>query len=98
MKPILVAAIAFAACAAAQVANAACPPAGYDRARLEELNAHNWSIPNARARNALALALTDCLADPNPVFRDDLAYKGFFALLRNRQLTTATMLTLADDL
>ena len=98
MKPILVAAIAFAACAIAPVATAACPPAGYDRARLEALNTNNWTIPNSRARNAFALALTDCLADPNPVFRDDLAYKGFFALLRNRQLTNATMLALADNL
>ena len=98
MKSILVAAIAFGACASAQVARAACPPAGYDRARLEALNADNWTIANARARNAFALALTDCLADPNPVFRDDLAYKGFFALLRHRQLTNATMLALADDL
>ncbi len=98
MKPILVAAIALAACALTPVARAACPPAGYDRARLEALNANNWSIPNARARNALALALTDCLADPNPVFRDDLAYKGFYALLRNRQLSEATMLALADNL
>ncbi len=75
-----------------------CPPAGYDRARLEALNANNWAIPNARSRNAFALALTDCLADPNPVLRDDLAYKAYFALLRNRQLTDATMLALADNL
>src|SRR5262249_49174641 len=47
---------------------------------------------------AFALALTDCLADPNPVLRDDLAYKAYFALLRNRQLTDATMLALADNL
>lgn len=79
-------------------AHASCPPAGYDRAGLEALNAHNWSIPNARARNAFALALTDCLASPDPEFRDDLAYQGFFALLRHRQLTDATMLALADNL
>ena len=98
MKVIASAAIALATLAIAPFASAACPPLGYDRARLEELNAHDWVIPNARARNAFALALTDCLASPDPVFRDHLAYNAFFALLRHRQLTDATMLALADDL
>jgi len=98
MKPILFAALAFAACASATTAFAACPPAGYDRAQLEALKAHEWAIPNVRARNAFALALTDCLASPDPEFRDDLSYQAYFALLRNRQLTDGTMLTLADNL
>jgi hypothetical protein len=96
MKPILFA--AFAACASATTAFAACPPAGYDRAQLEALKAHEWAIPNARARNTFALALTDCLASPDPEFRDDLSYQAYFALLRHRQLTDATMLALADNL
>jgi hypothetical protein len=55
-------------------------------------------MPNARAADAFALALTDCLASPDPALRDDLAYQGFFALLRHRQLTDAAMLALADNL
>lgn len=98
MKHYIAAALTFAACAIAPAAFAACPPAGYDRAQLEALKAHDWAIPNARARNAFALALTDCLASPDPEFRDDLAYQGYFALLRHRQLTDATMLALADNL
>lgn len=93
-----IAALALTACATAPAAFAACPPAGYDRAQLEALKAHDWAIANARARNAFALALTDCLASPDPEFRDDLAYQGYFALLRHRQLTDATMLALADNL
>jgi hypothetical protein len=98
MRRHIVAALTFAACAMAPAAFAACPPAGYDRAQLEALKAHDWAIPNARARNAFALALTDCLASPDPEFRDDLAYQGYFALLRHRQLTDATMLALAGNL
>ncbi len=98
MKSILVAAMVLGACASAEAAQAACPPAGYDRARLEALNANHWVIADARARNAFALALSDCLADPNPALRDDLAYKAYFALLRNRALSNATMLALADNL
>jgi hypothetical protein len=96
--------IFFAAIAAISVltvsppAHAACPPAGYDQARLRDLDAHSWAMPDARARNAFALALTDCLADLNSTLRDDLAYKGFYAFLRNRQLTDTTMLALADNL
>lgn len=88
----------LAALAFATTAHAACPPAGYDRVQLEALKAHDWAIPHAHARNAFALALTDCLASPNPEFRDDLAYQAYFALLRHRQLTDATMLALADNL
>jgi hypothetical protein len=98
MKHHIAAAFALAACVTAPAAFAACPPPGYDRTQLEALKAHDWAIPNARARNAFALALTDCLASPDPEFRDDLAYQGYFALLRHRQLTDATMLALADNL
>jgi hypothetical protein len=98
MKHHIAAALALAAFATATTAFAACPPAGYDRAQLQALKARDWAIPSARARYAFALALTDCLASPDPEFRDDLAYQGYFALLRHRQLTDATMLALADNL
>ena len=55
----------IAACAAQRGAAAvenACPPEGYDRARLEAFKAGGWAIPEEQERNALARALTACLS------------------------------------
>ena len=39
---------------------AACPPAGYDRAGLEALQAAKFAMPDAASRNALAFASKPC--------------------------------------
>lgn len=83
---------------AAGSGRASCPPAGFDRAQLESLKARRWSLPDARRRNALALALTPCLASPDPELRDGLAYEAFAALLRNHQLSDVTLQSLTADL
>jgi Ni/Co efflux regulator RcnB len=98
MKQLLLAALLLSACATTQLAHAACPPAGYDRARLEALKANQWTIANDRERNALARAMTDCLASPDPEFRDGLAYEGLNHWVRGQQLSNETLLALADNL
>jgi Protein of unknown function (DUF2785) len=97
MKYISLAALLFAACATLGEAQAACPPAGYTRAQLEALKASDWTIADDAARNALARAMTDCLASPDPALRD-VPYEALQHWMRGRLLSDATMLAIGDDL
>jgi hypothetical protein len=94
----LVAALLLCACASAEAQSAGCPPAGYDRARLEALRADDWVVANDAERNALARALTACVASPDSALRDGMAFEALTHWLRARQLSNETMLWLADDL
>lgn len=79
-------------------ANAACVPLGKSRSDLETLKAAEWKIASETDRNALALALTSCLGDPDPAVRDDLVTDALTHLLRGQLLTDTTMLALMRDL
>lgn len=94
----LAAAFVLAACASAQAQTPSCPPAGYDRPQLDALKASEWAVSSDRARNRLALALTACLASPDPTMRDGIAFEAYAHWLRARQLTPRTMRALAVDL
>lgn len=101
MKQLFLAAVlVLAACATApaDAQTRGCPPAGYDRARLDALKASEWAIADDDARNAFALALTACLASPDPAMRDGIAFEALQYMMRHRQLSDATMLALGDDL
>jgi hypothetical protein len=99
MKQLLAATVvAFAVIVPARADTGACPPAGYDRARLEALKQAGWELDSADERNRLARALTGCLASPDPVLRDRVAFEALAHWLRARLLGDATMLALADDL
>ncbi len=93
----LAAALALTACATAQAQENPCPPAGYDRARLEALRAAEFEIANARERERFALALTACLASPDPFLRDQIAYEGFTHMLRGAELGVPIRTHLTND-
>ena len=60
-------------------AHAACPPAGQTRESLQALKAAEWRLTGAdaeAAREALSLGLLDCLADPDPLLRDGVAFEA----------------------
>ena len=97
-RPILAAPVLICACLGALEAEAACPPAGYSRAKLEALKAADWAIGDDTARNRLALGLVGCLGSPDPVLRDGLAFEGLNLWLRGRALSKETMLALTDVL
>ena len=82
----------------AEASEGACPPEGYDRARLEALKAEQWAIPDETERNAFARALTACLGAADPTLRDGLAFEGLQHMMRSRQLTAETMMALQDEL
>ncbi len=93
----LVAALALSFSGAAH-AQAACPPAGYDRAAIDLLKENEWAIANARQRNAFARALTACLDSADPTLRDGVAFEALQYYLRSSALTPETMRVLVDDL
>lgn len=89
-------ATATATAALALPVQAACPPAGHDAASLQALKARQWRLDGAAAvvdaeRSALALALLDCLPDPDPALRDGIAFEALQAWMRAGQLPTATV-------
>lgn len=88
----------FLVAASGGTAEAACTPLGKSRSDLEALKTSEWKIASESDRNALALALTSCLGDPDPQVRDDLATDALTHFLRGQQLTNATMLSLMRDL
>jgi hypothetical protein len=68
-----------------------CNPLGYDRAALLELRSADFVIDDPAKRQRFAFELLDCLGDPDPVLRDQVAYEGFAALLRGKQLDPVTI-------
>jgi len=100
----LAAALLLSACATAPAPaetlaqTSTCRPAGYDRGRLDALKASEWAVADDAERNALALALVDCLGDPDPAVRDGIAYEAIAAWARGRALTPETLAALNANL
>ncbi len=75
-----------------------CQPPGYDKTALMQLRAENFEIQDAEQRRRFAQALTDCLADPDPALRDQVAYEGLATMLRGKQLSAETIEWLRSSL
>ena len=74
---------------------ATCPPAGESRATLQALKAAEWKEPtDADQRQALALALLDCLSDPDPWLRDAVTFDALQNWMRTGRLSDATLRSL----
>jgi hypothetical protein len=97
---LLLAAAAFLiGCSTVAPVSAHCLPAGgFGRAELDALKANEWALADDGQRNRLARALTACLGDPDPSLRDGVVFEAMQAWMRGRQLSTATMIALQDDL
>lgn len=101
MKHALLALLALGACATAPahaIPPPGCPPQGYDRAALDALKANEWAIADERARNNFARSLVPCLADPDPVLRDGVAFEALQHLMRNGQLNNTTLEQINEEL
>lgn len=68
----------------------ACKPLGYGKAELLELRAQEFTIADPVERQRFALELLDCLGDPDPALRDQVAYEGYATLLRGQQVDADT--------
>jgi hypothetical protein len=77
---------------------AACIPENHSRESLAALKAGGFQIADETERAAFALAITRCLASPDPALRDGVAFEALATLMRDRQLSVETMQTLRADL
>jgi hypothetical protein len=77
---------------------AACPPAGMSREQLLELQAKEFAVTDNARRQALALDLVPCLGSADPTLRDQIAFEGIAAWMRNKQLSAATVGAVHDRL
>lgn len=75
-----------------------CPPAGWDRARLDALKADGFEIADANARTTFATSIVDCLGVNDAALRDGIAFEALTQMLRGRQLSDDTMRALLVDL
>jgi hypothetical protein len=76
----------------------ACPPAGWDRARLEALKAASFEIADAGARERFAESVVACVASRDPFLRDGVAFEALPHMFRNEQLGDAAKVRIARDL
>jgi hypothetical protein len=60
-------------------------------AALQQAKAVKWQLADDAGRQALALRSLACLASPDPVERDELAFEALQAWMRAGQLDTATV-------
>lgn len=79
-------------------AAAACPPNGFDADGLADLKSAGFVVEDRLPRQALALAIVDCLADPDPALRDGIAYEALTTWLRGDALDEDTRRALLDTL
>jgi len=63
-----------------------CPPDGWPQGRMDDLKAAGFALADDAERPRLALALVDCLGDPDPAVRDGIAYEALAAWLRGEGL------------
>lgn len=75
-----------------------CPPKGHTVSGLLALKKSEFLIAADDRRQALALALLPCLASPNPVLRDGIAFETLSFWLRKDQLSLSTRQTLLERL
>lgn len=80
------------------VTQAACPPEGWDAAALQRLRSAKFEGLDAARRDSLARGLLDCLADPRPELRDEIAFEALAAWMRAGALSTEALHPLRRDL
>ena len=79
-------------------AGAACPPGTTTKLALQVLKQVEWKVADDNARQALALALLDCLASPDPELRDAIAFDAISRWARAKALTPATLQSIRTTL
>jgi hypothetical protein len=80
------------------IAGAACPPGTTTKLALQILKQVEWKVADDNARQALALALLDCLASPDPELRDGIAFDAISRWSRAKALTPATLQSIRTTL
>ena len=76
---------------------AGCPPDGQSVESLQRLKASGFETPDA-GRAALAMALVDCLGNPDPALRDGVAYEALAHWMRADAFDADALHALRDRL
>ena len=76
----------------------ACPPAGWDRTKLEQLKSKSFEIADRGEREGFAEGVIACVASTDPYLRDAIAFEALSHMLRAEQLGTEVRLRIARDL
>lgn len=97
-KTLVFSALFCLAASSAACSAGACPPPGYSPTTLRQLHSVNFALKEAEPRNALALALLDCLSHPDPELRDRFAFEALSTWLRAKQLKSATVIAIYERL
>lgn len=84
--------------AVALSAPASCPPEATTRDQLLALKAAGFGIGDDGSRQAMALALLDCLGDPDPVLRDGIAFEALTVWMRTGLLSVDTRAQVSEAL
>lgn len=79
-------------------AYAACPPEGQTLESLQTLKTSKFSIDDTDGHKALATGLIECLGDPNPVLRDDIASGALSTWMRAGSFDGDTLRGFMDTL
>ncbi len=77
---------------------AVCPPAGLDAEGLATLRIGGFAVGDDARRQTLALDFVECLASPDPAWRDGGAFEAFATWLRGDALSPGTRRELMDRL
>ena len=77
---------------------AICPPEGQSKPSLQALKALKFTLPDAAARQSLAIGLLDCLGDPDPELRDGIAYEALTHWMRAKELSPEGLRAVRDRL
>lgn len=89
--------LVLAACVTAAQA-AACPPTGWDRARLEALKKAEFAFADQTERETFAQAVVACIASRDSFLRDGIAFEALSHMLRAEKLGDAVKVQIARDL
>lgn len=81
-----------------QLARGTCPPATHSLAELLALRESGFTLSDAEAPDALAIALLACVGDPDPRIRDGVVYEGLATWLRAGLLQESTRTALLSGL
>jgi hypothetical protein len=75
-----------------------CPPPSHSLADLQDLRGRGFTLEGAGARDSLALALLDCLADPDPSLRDGIAFEALSTWMRAGLISRGAASAVLDTL
>jgi len=96
--PVLLLAAALSVPMTASGAAGPCPPDGLTRAQLSELRGAKWEVSGDARREALAVGLLGCLADPDPALRDEIGFEALQSWMRADKLGAPALHTIRRSL